>query len=96
MNDKKSAVEDLKSALSKAPIEIHANIVYEMCRVNISRIDFYCSRLVNDDEVIQAPDKKLEVIENIYSDLGEIRNILWAAVEISRSGNFKKNSNPEG
>jgi hypothetical protein len=96
MNDKKSAVDNIKFALSRAPIEIHANIVYEMCRVNISRIDSYCSQLANEDELIQAPDKRLEVIESIYSNLGEIRNILWAAVEVSRSGNFKKNSNPEG
>ena len=90
MNDKKSALNDAVLALSSTPLELHANVVYEICRVIISRIDGNLSQLENESELIHAPDKRLELIENIYSELGEIKDILWAAVDISNSGNYKK------
>ena len=91
MNDKKSAVEDVKLVLSRSPLELHADIIYTMCRNHIARIDSNCSQLADENEVNQAPDKKLELIENIYFDLGEIKKILWVAVESSRSRRSKEN-----
>jgi|RhiMetdeSRZDD1v2_1073273.scaffolds.fasta_scaffold758949_2 hypothetical protein len=96
MNDQKNDVENVKVALSHSPLELHANIIYTMCRIHIARIDWSCSQLADADELIQIPDKRLELIENIYFDLREIKNILWAAVESSSSGNYQKDSNSEG
>jgi len=96
MNNKKSAVEDVKLALSHSPLELHADFIYTVCRNYIARVARNCSQLADADELNQATNKRLELIENIHFDLGEIKNILWAAVESSRSGNYEKDSNPEG
>jgi len=96
MNDKKSAVEDVKLALSHLPLELHADFIYTVCRNYVARVARNCSQLAGADELDQASNKSLELIENIHFDLGEIKNILWAAVESSRSGNYEKDSNPEG
>lgn len=96
MNDKKSAVEDVKLALSHSPLERHADFIYTVCRNYIARVARNCSQLADADELDQASNKRLELIENIHFDLGEIKNILWVAVESSRSGNYEKDSNPEG
>ena len=96
MKNKKSAVEDVKLALSHSPLELHADFIYTVCRNYIARVVRNCSQLADADELNQATNKRLELIENIHFDLGEIKNILWAAVESSRSGNYEKDSNPEG
>ena len=96
MKNKKSAVEDVKLALSHSPLELHADFIYTVCRNYIARVARNCSQLADADELNQATNKRLELIENIHFDLGEIKNILWAAVESSRSGNYEKDSNPEG
>jgi hypothetical protein len=96
MNNKKSAVEEVKLALSHSPMELHADFIYTVCRNYIARVARNCSQLADADELNQATNKRLELIENIHFDLGEIKNILWAAVESSRSGTYEKDSNPEG
>ena len=96
MNDKESTLDNLKLALSRAPLEMYASIIYDVCRVNISKIDGNLGQLANDNELTRASHKRLDVIEEIYSDLGEIRNILWIAVETSRLNNSTPNSTHEG
>jgi len=96
MENKKSTIEKIKSALSHAPLEIHSNIVYEACRINIARIDHNCSQLVSENALGDEADKRLKAIDDIYFNLDEIKNILWAAVESSKTANNQKNSNPEG
>lgn len=89
-------VEDTVLALSRDPLELHADIVFTMCRVYLIRVGNSCSRLEEDDELKRVPDKRLELIEGIISDIGEVKKILWAAVEASRSNRSKTNSIPEG
>ena len=90
MHDKKNAMDDVILALSQAPLELHADIVFTMCRAFLVRAGNNCSRLEEDDELKQMPDKRLELIESISSDIGEVKKILWAAVETSRSNRSNK------
>ena len=45
---------------------------------------------------MQASEEKLEIFENIYFSLEDIKNIVWTAVETSNLDKSKNNSNVEG
>jgi len=96
MSERKSMVDKVKLALAQAPLELHPSIVFMECRFHISKIESICSRLVTEDKLMRLPGNRQEVADDIYFNLEEIRKILWTAVEVSKAGNTKMNSDSEG